>query len=258
MSDGVALFVGWQDEMSRQWHPVGRLRQLPGGLYEFVYTRGFLAARKAGMQPLLGFDDAFGRYLSDELFPLFGNRVMSRTRSDYASYVRRLDLPEDTAPVLMLARSEGRRNTDPFVVFPEPSLTSMDRGQLQYDLTFFVHGVRYMPDAAQRRVDALGAADRLWPMWDWENPRDVNAITLRTEDNHMLGWLPRYYAADVQRLRASGCDIDIRVVKVNSIQEPHWARLLCRLRSAAPPDFRPLADAAFEPLAAPELLAANI
>ena len=129
MSAPFALFIAWQDDASRRWRPVGRLREMSDELYEFVYTRGFIEAQRAGMRPFVGFDDALTRYVSDELFPLFRNRIMSRSRSDYPAYVQRLGLAEDTLPMMILARSEGRRNTDPFVLFPEPSLQRGADGQ---------------------------------------------------------------------------------------------------------------------------------
>ena len=94
-------------------------------------------------------------------------------------------------------------------------------------------------------------------MWDWQNPKDVDAVMLRTEDNHALGWIPRFYVGDVRRLREAGGRLQVEAVKVNGATTPHWARVLCRLRSTAPPGFRPLASEEFEPLAAPELLVAR-
>ena len=159
--------------------------------------------------------------------------------------------------MMMLARSEGRRNTDPFVLFAEPSLQPTPGGEDQYDLTFFVHGTRYVPAASQARLDSLAAGEPLWPMWDWQNPKDPNAVMLRTADHHAAGWVPRFHVGDVRRLREAGARLHIEVVKVNAATESYWARVLCRLRSTAPPGFRPLASDEFEPLAAPELLVAR-
>lgn len=67
-----ALFLTWQDSLSRRWFPVGKLLS-SNGHYAFEYIQGALAAREHGFEPIHGFPDLHARYESDELFPLFSN-----------------------------------------------------------------------------------------------------------------------------------------------------------------------------------------
>ena len=67
-----SLFVAWQDPQSRQWAPVGRLSR-DDGQYRFVYTRG--AKELPNFTPFGLMTDLQVEYVSDELFPLFANRI---------------------------------------------------------------------------------------------------------------------------------------------------------------------------------------
>src|SRR4051812_47913042 len=91
------IYLAWQDTVkTRRWFPVGRLRQVEDGQYEFVYSRGFEEARQfAGMQPILGFPEENRCYLSASLLPLFQNRLMSPSREEYRAYIERLGLARD-------------------------------------------------------------------------------------------------------------------------------------------------------------------
>lgn len=86
-----ALFVAWQDPASRSWAPVGRLTR-EGEFYHFVYTRG--ATEVPNFMPFGRMTDLDAEYVSTELFPLFANRVLSRTRPEYQDYLRWLGLSE--------------------------------------------------------------------------------------------------------------------------------------------------------------------
>ena len=136
------LYLAWQDPQSRRWFTIGRLRKLDTGDYEFVYVAGYEEARAAaGMEPLVGFMEPNLRYLSNRLFPLFQNRIMTPSREDYGAYLRKLgfDKPPQE-PIEILARSEGHRTTDSFQVFRAPALERID-GRLHCTFEFFIHGM---------------------------------------------------------------------------------------------------------------------
>src|SRR5437667_10297479 len=113
------LFLAWQHPESRAWYPVGKLTH-DGAEYQFVYTKGAqLANAQVGFQPLRTFPSFGDIYESDQLFPLFSNRLLSRSRPDFPDFVSWLNLPEtEDDPVIILARSGGRRETDQLEVFP--------------------------------------------------------------------------------------------------------------------------------------------
>lgn len=79
-----ALYVTWQDPDTRQWYPVGRLIHKDGS-YEFTYTRGAKVSKKfVPFGRMLDLDVA---YLSNELFPLFANRMLPKSRPEYSDYL---------------------------------------------------------------------------------------------------------------------------------------------------------------------------
>jgi hypothetical protein len=112
------LIVNWRHEPTCVFTPVAELVSVispePKG-YEFGYIEGVRGALSRGFAPFLSFPHLDRRYWGTELFPFFRNRIMRRTRPDYAAYVEALGLSVQTAnPIDLLGRSEGRRQTDPF------------------------------------------------------------------------------------------------------------------------------------------------
>jgi hypothetical protein len=94
----------------------------------------------AGFRPLLAFPQLREGYRSESLFPVFANRVMNASRPEFSSFIQWLDLPaSETDPLVLLARSGGRREIDMFEVFSAPEQAS---DQL-YRMPFFVHGLRH-------------------------------------------------------------------------------------------------------------------
>jgi hypothetical protein len=247
----VKLFLAWQDPETRSWYPVGRLTY-DGARYEFVYVHGAEEAQGfGGFEPLQSFPDLNVVYESAELFPLFSNRVLSRSRPDFEQYVQWLNLPENNDdPIALLAWSGGRRTTDTLEIFPCPEPDA----QGQYHIHFFVHGLRHMPQAAIERVEWLRQGDQLLLMHDFQNPHDRNALILRTAgveegDVFVVGYCPRYLTGDIVNLRGScpGYPL-VTVDRVNLPPAPLQLRLLCNLSTCWPGGFRPFANGLFEPV----------
>lgn len=241
------LFVAWQDPDSRAMEPVGFLRRFERDAqpnYEFRYLSR--VSHLATFRPFVGFPDLYRAYQSAELFPLFENRVIPRTRSDYGHFVRALGLGLDADPYEVLARSEGRRQTDTLEIFPEPALDNET-----VDCRFLVHGVRHFP-GAQDAIDELAIGDFLRVMFDCQNPVDPRAVVLRDDGLRLLGWIPRYLT-DFVRTPISDIGSKAVVVRVEHIAErdgPSHLRLLCRLTADWPTDRPwPFAEAEFAPMA---------
>src|SRR3954463_2868057 len=99
------VYVAWQDPKSRDWYPVGRLTH--NGKYRFVYTEG--AAVSPDFLPFGRMTDLNVAYESDNLFPLFANRLLPKSRPEYSDYLRWLDVDEDDplSPLAILSRSGG-------------------------------------------------------------------------------------------------------------------------------------------------------
>ncbi len=157
------LFLAWLDPISRSWFPIGRLTN-DGKTYQFVYLQGVKAAQQqCGFQGLWSFPDLGKVYESPELFPLFSNRVGTRSRPDYPEFVQWLNIPEhEDDPMTILARSGGQRATDTFEVFPAslPPASLPDENGL-YNIHFFAHGLRYLPPETVNRISCLQPGELL-------------------------------------------------------------------------------------------------
>lgn len=247
------LFLAWQDPVSRRWFTIGRLT-FDGGLYRFTYTQGVHEAqRESGFQPLQMFPDFHAEYESDELFPLFSNRLMPRSRPDYAEFVQWLSLAEhDHEPMALLARSGGARVTDTLEVFPCPERDASG----QYQVHFFVHGLSHMPPSSIERASRLQPGETLLLLQDFQNPRDPRALMMRTaesmpSDMHLMGYCPRYLLDDALNLLEKDCRLaQVTVERVNPPPVPAQFRLLCRMTMNWVNGFEPFSSAAYQPLEA--------
>lgn len=243
------LYVAWQDPETRRFRPVGRLLAREDSTrprFEFAYINGARDAVDEGFRPFPNFPELGEAYHSDDLFPFFANRVMDRERPDFARHVGyfRLD-PESADPIELLARGGGPRATDSLVVFPIPRYDPVLSCYLTY---FLAHGIRHLDPSAHERVLRLAPEERLiaWP--DPDNPADPDAMRLWTTDEVSVGFLPRYLTKEAQCLWELCSYLEIHVESVNPPPAPIQQRLLCRMESCWPENFRPFDDPAFQPI----------
>ena len=244
----TTLFVASRshEPNNARWEPVGRLDH-DHGIYRFSYTRG--AETLPGFSPLFGMKDLRGVYESEELFPIFKNRLLTERRAEYEAYLTwsGFDALNPPDPIALLAVTEGIRKTDSVELFPCP----MPDANGMFTNKFFMHGLRYMPDAARERVTALREQEELFLMPDLCNVADPNAVALRTDlDRFIVGYVPRYLARDLRRLfsKCSSENTHVFVDRVNG-EAPLQQRLLCRMEACWPDGFTPCSDEAFQSLA---------
>ncbi len=251
-----ALFVAWQQPKSRRYFPVGRLGLAANAdsddiaRYEFAYIRGALDAVKEGFQPFLAFPDLNRVYRSEDLPPFFANRVMPRSRPDFANAVAWLGLDPSTADEMtILARNGGVRATDSLELFPRPLL---DATTACYQTWFLAHGLRYLHPSAHKRIAMLTTDDRLYILPDVQNPADSLALALRSDDRVFVGYVPRYLLEDTwQLLQECGWDVvKVFVDQLNPSPAPLQQRLLCRLEACWPDGFVPFAGPTYQPISA--------
>lgn len=246
-----SLFLAWQaptdSKRSRAWFPVGRLDAEPSEpRYRFRYTGGAITANHdLGFEPLLAFPDFRRNYESEELFPLFKNRVLSPNRKDFEEYIGWLDLDRGHAdPIEILAVSGGSRMTDNLEVFPK--VNADDEGNFR--VRFFLHGLRHLGERAQERASKLQIGEELRIMVELNNPATRLAVTLVTHDYQMIGWAPRYLVDDLISSVPNAPELTAKVARVNLEGAPLNQRILIDFAGRAPkgrepmstPDFRPL------------------
>lgn len=243
------LFLAWQDPNTRAWFPIGRLTY-DGKEYEFIYTRGIEKAQaECGFQGLYSFPELNKVYTSNELFPLFSNRVMRRSRPDYKNYIEWLNIPQnEDEPATILSRSGGQKATDSLEVFPCP--TPDENGF--YHVHFFAHGLRHLPSCAIERILKFENGELLYLAHEFQNPWDSNALSLCTQDHHHVGYCPRYITSDLfQLIEKHPKLVKVQVERVNPAPTPLQLRLLCHLTAEWHDTFSPFSTDEYQPLVTP-------
>lgn len=241
------LFLAWQDrsETSRRWYPVGRLdTDTSKPLYRYRYTRGALRAQQeVGFPLVLDFPELEGDYKSRALFPMFANRIIARGRPDRLTYLEHLDLADSADPIEILAANGGWRATDSYEVFPK--LRKRADGSFRY--RFFLHGWRYVSEAAQERLQSLRPDEELYLSIELTNPTGNLALQVQTLDYHMIGWAPRYLVLDLTTALKTSFRYKARVVRVNPQPAPMKQRLLIEM-SGNLGAYEPMSGKDFAPL----------
>lgn len=250
------LLVLWQHPRTREFVPIGRFGY-DGRTYSFSYTRA--AAALSDFRPLPTFGDLHRRYEIDRMPTIFGQRVMSAGRPDFADYARSLGLePGRTTPWRQIVRSGGVRAGDTLQFMEVPSIQG---GRVC--ARFFVNGLRYVPererDAAGRRIrvsaeEQEGALARLEPgdllAVEAENDNESDRwATLMTSEGIPLGWVPRLLAPSFRELLSS-TDLTATVVRIGGQLAPSHSRLVAEVDVDvdAPSGFRFDRDNLWRPL----------
>lgn len=237
------LFLAWQEEeRTRRWFVIGRLDRTERGFrFQYVNQDWPQIASEYGFESLLDFPDVGRVYESTRLFPMFENRLLSRSRPDYGDFLKRLAIDDkDHDPLDILARSEGIRATDSFEVFPKPEPDE----QGHYRVVFLARGVRHLPRHVEDVIAKLTPGDKLDAKFGRENEQDCNALLVRS-DGMQVGWIPRYLCPDIKRLKGEyPSSLELRVEQVNLSPAPVQQRLLCSI-TAPWPQWEPFSDKEF-------------
>ena len=245
------LLVLWQQPSSRAMLPVAIL-SFDGELYRFRYVDG--AAELDGFRPLLGLHDFDREYESDELFPLFRERVLDPARSDYQRVVDELDLdPAHATPWEQLIRTGGTSEGDTIQVTPFPRAT-----ETGWECVFLAAGLRYFQQKSVRTArgstpiytaaefeDVLASlvpGDHLEVIPELGNDYNPSAQLLFHEEKvvaYLPDWLARLCApwanggnalvGKTIRVNEAGAGWHLRLMAVVSAEEP-FAEVDTRLR----------------------------
>jgi hypothetical protein len=227
-----ALYVTWQDHESRAIFVVGRLIKVrvEREEFEYAYTEGSRRAEAAGFKGFVSFPGLDRVHRFDALPPFFSNRVMSPRRPDYPQYINELALNvEDASPFAILSRNGGRRQTDPYEVFPE-LLANIDGSRLQG--WFMLRGVRHLPNA-ETDIAQLVAEQRLAVVPEPTNPKNPKALQLFGHGSLPFGWVPDYLVDELTHAIDTDPSTAVVVERVNPLPTPYQHRLLCRWSTSA-------------------------
>lgn len=222
---------------------IGRLRS-DGAHYSYRYTRG--AQRLEDFQPVVGLGEPGDESRSEELFPVFRQRIMRRRRPGYERYMRQLGADPDgpASEWWQLIRSGGYRVGDSLRFLPVPEVRDgIARAR------FLVHGVRHLPgrtlqleagprtlgaEEHARTLDALRPGERLRLVPEPGNDFSSRALLVASADTP-LGYVPDVLVEDIAELRAAA---ELAVEHIAEPAAPPHRRLFVRLRAPAPSGFR--------------------
>jgi len=228
------LVLTWRNTATRIWTPVGIL-QLKDNKYHFNYTNG---AKSENFIPFGRLENKDSTYISETLFPIFKNRLLSKSRPEYEDYLKWLDIENhDNNDLLELSRTRGIRATDELQLFPMPEINP----EGNYEVLFFSHGISHMSKHYTKRLDTLNKDDSLLIVKDIQNKFDDKALLLRTESDpvELLGYCPSFFVEDFNKLMRLNGDknVHVTVQKVNK-DAPLQLKLLCKLTTKWPKNFK--------------------
>jgi len=226
-----SVIVAWQHPETRLIAPVGLLEHGHGLGYRFRYLR--CASTVDGFLPFLSFPEWQRTYISQHLFPLFSQRIMSPRRPDFSQFLHQLHLDEDATPWEQLARSEGRRTGDTVQVFPIPTVHADGSTSCR----FLVHGIRHV--AGGQLPLSLTPGDELELQDDPANPVNPEAVLVCSRGGERLGYVPDLLLEHLRVLRDTG-SVCLTVEHVNGPEVPAHLRLLVLLDGHAPADYQPM------------------
>ena len=166
-------------------------------------------------------------YVSEELFPLFKNRLLSPRRPEYPSFIKWLGFEEDSVnPIDILARSGGLRSTDQLQIFKKIEVDSEGK----FEHFFFLHGLSYLNSMANDRVSELKPGQILRLCLDLQNEYDGDAVVVRADKPaEIVGYCPRYLSNDIKKMLLNDSKSITLTVEKISDDAPHNYRLLCKL-----------------------------
>ena len=136
-----------------------------------------------------------------------------------------LSVPAD--PIQMMATSGGKRVTEQLVTFPK----SGTNGKGELSCRFLLEGWRDLGHAFPARVESLKPHEKLLLVPESNGSGHGQALEIRSEDDILLGWTPRYLAEEFAlAIRNSPDKFNARVVRVNPLA-PLSRRVLIELNA---------------------------
>ena len=235
------LLLAWREPKNREWLVVGKL-WFKNNKYYFGYTKGVKKALNSNNFILFGsMQDIEQIYISDEIFPIFKNRLFQKNRPEYKNYLEWLGFGgnQDILPLDELSRTNGIRATDSLQLFEIPKPKNQ-----KFVVYFYSHGLRHLPKCYQDRLKHLKEKERLFIVKDIQNKIDGNALMLKTDDpSELVGYCPKFYAKDFNKLiELNGRDkVFVSIEKIN-LDAPIQLQLLCKIETVWPENFKVFDD----------------
>lgn len=224
------VYFAWEAPRYRGLYVVGVLTKKEDK-FIFRYTQGAITAMEEDkFDPIIGMIDLKTVYISQELFPIFKNRLLSKKRPEYSKFIYYLGLedkdPEDITPITIFARSRGLRMTDRYQLFEKIEIQKDG----YFEHIFFINEEGNLADSAEKRTLNLVENEVLTLAADDASTLDKNAVLVLARDPvEIIGYCPNYLSKYIRPLLYRK-DIELKVsVKRLSKEGPTDYRLMCKL-----------------------------
>ena len=204
------LLLIWKDPETRRNYTVGKLTR--GDFFTFQYYGEAENAEEAGWK-LLGAFPTYQEYRSNTMFPVFSSRLPDKKRRDIQNILEKYGLMEYDEFEL-LRRSGARLPIDTYE-FIDP--ISPDDKEVTRE--FYITGIRYHSACQGSDCGALPGVkvgDMLLLEEEPENAYDPMAIRVLTQENEILGYVPRYYNKAILARLHDGMGYSFEITEVNA------------------------------------------
>ena len=204
------LLLIWKDPETRRNYTVGKLTR--GDFFTFQYYGEAENAEEAGWK-LLGAFPTYQEYRSNTMFPVFSSRLPDKKRRDIQNILEKYGLMEYDEFEL-LRRSGARLPIDTYE-FIDP--ISPDDKEVERE--FYITGIRYHSACQGSDCGALpgvNVGDMLLLEEEPENAYDPMAIRVLTQEQEVLGYVPRYYNKAILARLHDGMGYSCKITEVNA------------------------------------------
>lgn len=204
------LLLIWKDPETRRNYTVGKLTR--GDFFTFQYYGEAENAEEAGWK-LLGAFPTYREYRSNTMFPVFSSRLPDKKRRDIQNILEKYGLMEYDEFEL-LRRSGARLPIDTYE-FIDP--ISPDDKEVERE--FYITGIRYHSACQGSDCGALPGVkvgDILLLEEEPENAYDPMAIRVLTQEQEVLGYVPRYYNKAILARLHDGMGYSCKITEVNA------------------------------------------
>lgn len=204
------LLLIWKDPETRRNYTVGKLTR--GDFFTFQYYGEAENAEEAGWK-LLGAFPTYQEYRSNTMFPVFSSRLPDKKRRDIQNILEKYGLMEYDEFEL-LRRSGARLPIDTYE-FIDP--ISPDDKEVERE--FYITGIRYRSACQGSDCGALPGVkvgDILLLEEEPENAYDPMAIRVLTQEQEVLGYVPRYYNKAILARLHDGMGYSCKITEVNA------------------------------------------
>ena len=204
------LLLIWKDPETRRNYTVGKLTR--GDFFTFQYYGEAENAEEAGWK-LLGAFPTYQEYRSNTMFPVFSSRLPDKKRRDIQNILEKYGLMEYDE--FELLRRSGARlpiDTYEFIDPISPDDTEVER-------EFYITGIRYHSACQGSDCGALPGVkvgDILLLEEEPENAYDPMAIRVLTQEQEVLGYVPRYYNKAILARLHDGMGYSCKITEVNA------------------------------------------